>query len=61
MLESLGRLQSIVGEQFRINPSKIKPETNFTKELGADSLDVVEFVILIENEFDIEIEDQVAS
>ena len=61
MAENLGRLQSIVGEQLGINPSKIKPETNFTKELGADSLDVVELVILIENEFDIEIEDQVAS
>ena len=61
MAKSLGRLQSIVGQQLGINPSKIKPETNFTKELGADSLDVVELVMLIENEFDIEIEDQVAS
>ena len=61
MSESLGRLQSIIGEQLGITPSKIQPETNFAKELGADSLDVVELVMLIENEFDIEIEDQVAS
>lgn len=61
MSDSLGRLQSIVGQQLGINPSKIKAEADFAKELGADSLDVVELVMAIENEFDIEIEDQAAS
>jgi acyl carrier protein len=61
MSESLGRLQSIVGQQLGINPKKIKAEADFAKELGADSLDVVELVMAIENEFDIEIEDQAAS
>ena len=61
MADNLGRLQSVVGQQLGIDPSKIKPEANFAKELGADSLDVVELVMSIENEFDIEIEDQAAS
>ena len=61
MTETFKRLQTIVSEQLGIDPDLIQPETDFSKELGADSLDVVELVMLIENEFDIEIEDQVAS
>ena len=61
MTDNFGRLQEIVSQQLGIDPTSIKPETDFAKELGADSLDVVELVMLIENEFDIEIEDQVAS
>ena len=61
MSENLGRLQYIVGQQLGIDPNKIKPEADFAKELGADSLDVVELVMSIEDEFDIEIEDQSAS
>lgn len=55
------RLQIIVGKQLGINPTIIKPESDFIKELGADSLDVVELVMIIEDEFEIEIEDQIAS
>ena len=61
MSDNLGRLQYIVGQQLGIDPNKIKPEADFAKELGADSLDVVELVMSIEDEFDIEIEDQSAS
>ena len=61
MTDDFERLQGIVSKQLGIDPNMIKPETDFSKELGADSLDVVELVMLIENEFDIEIEDQVAS
>ena len=61
MTDDFERLQRIVSKQLGIDPNMIKPETDFSKELGADSLDVVELVMLIENEFDIEIEDQVAS
>ena len=61
MSENLLRLQTIIGEQLGIEPSKVKPTANFTKELGADSLDVVELVIKIEYDFDIDIEDQYAS
>jgi acyl carrier protein len=61
MSENLLRLQIIVGEQLGIEPSKVKPNANFTKELGADSLDVIELVLKIEYDFDINIEDQYAS
>jgi acyl carrier protein len=50
-----------VGKQLGIDPVKIKPEADFGKELGADSLDVVELVMSIEDEVDIEIEDKAAS
>lgn len=61
MVNNLRRLQNIVGNQLGIDPSKIKPEADFGKELGADSLDVVELVMSIEDEFEIEIEDKAAS
>jgi acyl carrier protein len=61
MEDNLFRLQEIVGKQLGINPSKIKPEADFGKELGADSLDVVELVMAIEDEFELDIDDKVAS
>lgn len=61
MQDNLTRLQTIVGKQLGIDSEKVKPEADFGKELGADSLDVVELVMAIEDEFDIEIEDQAAS
>jgi acyl carrier protein len=61
MEDNLTRLQNIVGKQLGIDSGKIKPEADFGKELGADSLDVVELVMAIEDEFEIEIEDRIAS
>jgi len=61
MINTLSRLQMVVSKQLGIDSSKIKPESDFVKELGAESLDVIELVMAIEDEFDIEIEDQVAS
>ena len=61
MEDNLSRLQNIIGNQLGIAPTKVKLDADFGKELGADSLDVVELVMAIEDEFEIEIEDQVAS
>ena len=61
MINNLIRLQTIVGKQLGIDPIKVKPKSDFVKELGADSLDVVELVMAIEDEFEMEIEDQTAS
>lgn len=61
MVNNLTRLQNIVSKQLGIDSVKVKPESDFGRELGADSLDVVELVMAIENEFDIEIEDQAAA
>ena len=61
MEDNLIRLQAIVGIQLGIDPSQVKPDADFGKELGADSLDIVELVMLIEDEFELDIEDKIAS
>ena len=61
MYNNLMRLQVIVGNQLGIEPYKVRPDADFGKELGADSLDVIELVMAIEDEFEIEIEDLAAS
>jgi acyl carrier protein len=60
MSDNLIRIQNIVGKQLGIDPSKVTPEADFGKELGADSLDQVELVMSIEEEFEIDIEDEIA-
>ena len=57
---TLARLQAIVSKQLGIEVDKVVPSADFSKELGADSLDVVELVMAFEEEFEIEIEDEVA-
>ena len=59
--ETLTEIQRIVSEQLGVDAAQVQPEASFTKELGADSLDVVELVMSIEDEFEIEIEDKAAS
>jgi len=61
MSNTLKRLQEIVGEQLSIEPEKVTPNADFGKQLGADSLDVIELVMAIEYEFNIDIEDEYAS
>ena len=57
---TLEKLQVIVSNQLGIDKNKVVPSADFTKELGADSLDVVELVMSFEEEFEIEIDDEVA-
>ena len=54
------RVKKIVAEQLTVDPSKVKPEASFVDDLGADSLDTVELVMALEEEFDIEIPDEAA-
>ena len=61
MKDNLSRLQTIIVRQLGVETNEVKLESDFVKELGADSLDVVELVMLIEDEFEIEIDDKVAS
>ena len=58
--EIFERVKKIVAEQLEVAPDEIKPEANFANDLGADSLDVVELVMALEEEFDIEIPDEAA-
>jgi acyl carrier protein len=50
----------VVAEQLSIDVSEIKLESKFTEDLGADSLDVVELVMALEEKFDLEIPDEQA-
>ena len=54
------KLKTIISGQLGIDEDKIVESADFTKELGADSLDVVELVMAFEEEFEVEIEDEVA-
>nr|QXM17978.1 acyl carrier protein [Chaetoceros curvisetus]QXM18035.1 acyl carrier protein [Chaetoceros curvisetus] len=60
MSTTFEKLQAIVSSQLGIEESVVELSSDFTKELGADSLDVVELVMAFEEEFEIEIEDDVA-
>jgi acyl carrier protein len=55
------KVRSIVANQLFLDPTKIERNANFTTDLGADSLDIVELILSLEEEFDIEIPDEVAS
>lgn len=55
----LERLKAILSEQFDVEESKITPETKLIEDLEADSLDLVDLISSIEDEFDIEAEDEV--
>jgi len=54
------RVIDIVAEQLGVDKEKIKRETSFVNDLGADSLDTVELVMELEEEFDINIPDDAA-
>ncbi|HIV23103.1 MAG TPA: acyl carrier protein [Candidatus Merdiplasma excrementigallinarum] len=49
------KLQQIIAEVLNVDVDEIKPETTFVDDLGADSLDVFQIIMGIEEEFDIEI------
>ena len=52
------RVKEIVAEQLGVGESLVVPEASFMDDLGADSLDTVELVMALEEEFDIEIPDE---
>jgi acyl carrier protein len=59
--ETFNKVKGIVAQQLEIQDQEtIKPESKFAEDLGADSLDVVELVMALEEEFDIEIPDEAA-
>lgn len=54
------RVKDIIVEQLGVKPEQVTPEAKFIEDLGADSLDTVELVMALEEEFDQEIPDEEA-
>ncbi|MGH1469407.1 MAG: acyl carrier protein [Bdellovibrionales bacterium] len=52
------KIKKIIEEQLGVEGEKIKEEASFIDDLGADSLDIVELVMAMEEEYDIEIPDE---
>jgi acyl carrier protein len=58
MAEVDGKVKKIIAEQLGVPESDVKPEASFVNDLGADSLDTVELVMALEEEFGVEIPDE---
>lgn len=56
--EVFAKLKEIIIDRLDVEEEKIVPEASFVEDLGADSLDIVELIMGIEEEFDIEIPDE---
>jgi acyl carrier protein len=52
------RVKKIIAEQLGVEEDEVTPEASFVEDLGADSLDTVELVMALEEEFEIEIPDE---
>ncbi len=57
---SQDRVKEIIVEQLGVSPEQVKPEGRFIDDLGADSLDTVELIMALEEEFNVEIPDDEA-
>ncbi|WP_456392211.1 acyl carrier protein [Nitratifractor sp.] len=56
----IDEVKEVVVEQLNVSPDEVKEDSKFVEDLGADSLDVVELVMALEEKFDIEIPDEEA-
>ena len=51
--EILAKMQELISEQFAVDADEITMETSFEDDLGADSVDLVELIMAMEEEFDV--------
>ena len=57
-MDTLEKVKKIIVEQLGVDIDEVTPEASFVDDLGADSLDTVELVMALEEEFDFEIPDE---
>ena len=57
-MATFDRVKKVVVEQLDVSEDEVTPDASFVEDLGADSLDVVELVMGLEEEFDVEIPDE---
>ncbi|NRN77920.1 Acyl carrier protein [Lactobacillus helveticus] len=58
--EIFNKIQPLIADNFNVDQDKITENTNFTNDLDADSIDLVEFILQLEDEFGSEIPDDEA-
>jgi len=56
--EAIAKLKKIVAEQLSVDEEDVVPEASFIEDLNADSLDLVELIMTLEEEFNIKISDE---
>ncbi|MCX7971314.1 MAG: acyl carrier protein [Negativicutes bacterium] len=59
-MSTFDKVKDIVVEQLTVDEDKVTMDASFIDDLGADSLDIVELIMAFEEEFDVEISDEVA-
>ena len=59
-MELLDKVKQIIADQLGIDEDEVTPEASFIDDLGADSLDIVELIMALEEEFNMEIPDEEA-
>jgi acyl carrier protein len=60
MSDITSRVINVVADQLSVDAGEIRPESSFQDDLGADSLDLVELIMAMEEEFDVKIDDDAA-
>lgn len=60
MSDTISRVTKVVAEQLSVDVAEIHAESSFQDDLGADSLDLVELIMAMEEEFDVKIDDEAA-
>ncbi len=59
-MDIIAKVKEIIVDQLSVEPDEVVPEASFIDDLGADSLDLVEMIMALEEEFDISIADEEA-
>ncbi len=58
MAEIIDKVQAIIAEKLSVDAAEVTPDKNFSNDLGADSLDLVELIMDFEKEFGVQIPDE---